>query len=123
MGAKDGVGFELFQVAHEALARVAGKRAAQLAQAAGDLGIVGLAEQHAPEFRGAFDQLHVAVLVNFFMEWREKLDEVEPFDGVVRAQRAPGFLQGGGGGDVPGPGGDGGNQDAHERQLAGTVQD
>ena len=67
-----------------------------------------------PQSSGARStSLHVAVRVDFFVERREKLDEVEPFDGVVRAQRAPGFLQGGGGGDVPAPGRDGGNQDAH----------
>ena len=125
MRAEDDVGFELFQVADEAFARTAGKSAAQFAQAAGDFGIVGLAEQHAPKFRGALDQLHIAVRVDFFVEGREKLDEVEPFDGVVRAQGAPGFFQGGGGGDVSAPGGDGGNQDAHRmvRQLAGAGGD
>src|ERR1700690_1303750 len=113
MSAQDGVRFELFQVADEPFARIAGKGPAEFAQAAGDLGIVGLAEQHAPKFRGALDQLHIAVLVDFFVERREKLDEVEPLDGVVRAQRAPGLLQGGGGGDVSAASGDGGNQNAH----------
>jgi hypothetical protein len=56
--------------------------------------------------------------VDFFVERREKLDDVKPFDDIVGAQCAPGFFQGGGGGDVPAPGGDGGNQDAHDRQLA-----
>ena len=97
----------------EFFARVARKQAAEFAQAPGDLEIVGFAEQHAPEFGRAFDQLNVAFGINLFMQRREELDEVNPLDGVRRTQRAPGFLQRGGGGDVPAAGGDGRNQDAH----------
>lgn len=103
MRAQDGIGFELFQVAGELAARAAGQGAAQPAQPAGDPGIVRLAEDHAPKFRGPLDELHVTVFVDLLVEWREKFDEVEPLDGVAGTQPAPGFLQGGGGGNMPAP--------------------
>jgi hypothetical protein len=52
------------------------------------------------------------------MQRREKPDEVNPFDGIVRAQRAPGFVQRGGSGDVPAARGDCRNQDAHGMAMS-----
>ena len=100
MRAKHHVGLELLHVAREALLGAAGKFALEEFQVR-ELWIVGLGEHHAPKLRRAFDKLDVAFGVNFPVQGREQLQQVDFFDNIVRAGAAPGFLQRGGSGDVP----------------------
>src|ERR1017187_5020513 len=94
MRADDDIGLELFQVPHELVARIAGERAAQLVHLLRDFRMVRLAEDHAPQFRREFDEFYIAVLVDFFVERREKFHEVETLDEIFGTRRAPRFFHG-----------------------------
>ena len=68
MRAENNVRRKLLQVADDARPRTAGKGELEFVHAPRGFGAVGLFENLAPQFRRAFDELHVTVQMNFFME-------------------------------------------------------
>ena len=106
-------GWNCFRWRVNFLRELLGKARRSLLNRRATLGLSVLPNSMPPQFRRALDQLDVAVRIHLFVQWREKLDEVNPFDRVVRAQGAPRFVQGGGRGDVPAARCHGCNQDAH----------
>ena len=114
MRAEDDVRLDLLQMTDEFIARMAGENPAQLAHLSSHFGIVGFAEDHAPQFRRLFDQRHIAILVDFFVKRGKEFDEIQPFDNILRPGRPPGLLQGRRRRDMPATRRDRRNENTHD---------
>jgi hypothetical protein len=59
------------------------------------------------------DQFDVAVAIDFFVKRGKEGEEIKALDDVLRAGLEPGFMECGGGLEMAGPGGNGGEENAH----------
>ena len=67
--AQDDIRIKLGDVFGEPLLGTAGEFAANAREPLQQFGIIRLGEHHAPQFRRALDELHIAVVVNLPVQW------------------------------------------------------
>src|SRR5206468_2494958 len=71
-------------------------------------GVIGLFENVGVKFGSVFDDLYVAIDVDFAIQPRGKGEHIKALEEVFGTEGAPGLFEGGGGLDMSGPSGDGG---------------
>src|SRR4051812_15250666 len=117
MGTKNYVGFEFPELSDEFRSRELGEHPTGTGQLADQSRVVRFIKHAAPQFRGVLDDFNVALDVNLPVKPGGKVQNIEFFHLVLRAQRFPGFLQSGGRLEMPGTCSDGGDQDSHPEML------
>jgi len=113
VSAEDGVRFEMLQVFFESRPRVAWEQPFDAVEPPRQFGVVRLFEHHSPEFRRAFNQLHITIRNHLSMKRRKEFHQIDSLDGVLRMFCPPRFLQSRRGSDVASSGGYRCNQYAH----------
>ena len=119
MRANHGVRPERLQIFHELFVGLLGKPSPETGHLPQQLRVVRLLEHHAPQLRRVFHQFHVALDVNPALQARNKIEQIDLLHHIARAQGAPCLLQSGCRLQMPRPGRDRRDQDAHVGMMAG----